>query len=86
VSGRFRRRQESGADDDPVRTERQRGDETTGVGDAAGGDDRCRRDRVDDARNQGQGGDGAGEVPARFDPLGDHRVDPGVGRADGLTD
>ncbi len=53
----------------------ERRGQATAVRDPAGGDHRCRRNRIDDGR-QREGPEGAG-VSARFTTLGDDDVGPG---------
>src|ERR1019366_4799975 len=73
-------------DPDAVGAEGQRRRETASVEDAAGRDDGNRAvDRVDDQRYERERRHGA-RVAARFGPLGDDYVAPGVERSSSVLD
>ena len=63
--------------------EREHGGEPSPVGDSARGDDRNRRDGVDDARDERERRDGSPDVPAGFPPL--RHDDVGTGRGGGSS-
>jgi hypothetical protein len=75
---------EPGIDPNPVGAEHQRRSDTATVCDPTCGDDRQRRDRVDDGRNERQRRDPAGMTGLRA--LGRHDIDAGSRSASSAVD